>query len=209
MPGPAATERQALADTLADLGPGAPTLLPGWSTSDLAAHLVVRESQPLALPGMVGGPLAPVTSWLTTRRRQASTYDELVGRFRSGPPLGVFALPGMEEQANLAEFFVHHEDARRANGLEPRDVPGVDAALAGRLRRLAPLLARRVRGVGLLLEPGSLGLVTARRGPSPVTVSGAASELVLWLFGRGDAARVSLSGEQASLARVRGAKLGL
>jgi uncharacterized protein (TIGR03083 family) len=35
-------ERQALCDTLTELGPDAPTLCEGWTTADLAAHLMVR-----------------------------------------------------------------------------------------------------------------------------------------------------------------------
>ncbi|MCW2608081.1 MAG: hypothetical protein JWO60_2774, partial [Frankiales bacterium] len=42
----AAAERAALLDLLAASGPDAPTLCPGWTTHDLAAHLVVRERQP-------------------------------------------------------------------------------------------------------------------------------------------------------------------
>ncbi len=37
-------ERAALADLMAELGPDAPTLCEGWTTRDLAAHLVVRAT---------------------------------------------------------------------------------------------------------------------------------------------------------------------
>jgi hypothetical protein len=46
-----AVERAQLADLLGELGPGAPTLLAPWTTRDLAAHLVLRERNPLAGPG--------------------------------------------------------------------------------------------------------------------------------------------------------------
>jgi uncharacterized protein (TIGR03085 family) len=39
-------ERAALTDLMATLGPDAPTLCGGWTTRDLAAHLVVRERRP-------------------------------------------------------------------------------------------------------------------------------------------------------------------
>jgi hypothetical protein len=48
-----AAERAQLADLLGELGPGAPTLLAPWTTRDLAAHLVLRERDPLAGPGLV------------------------------------------------------------------------------------------------------------------------------------------------------------
>ena len=39
-------ERLLLADLLEAEGPEAPTLCEGWSTRDLAAHLIVRERRP-------------------------------------------------------------------------------------------------------------------------------------------------------------------
>ncbi len=47
-----AVERAQLANLLAELGPDAPTLLPPWTTRDVAAHLVLRERDPLAGPGL-------------------------------------------------------------------------------------------------------------------------------------------------------------
>jgi hypothetical protein len=37
-------ERQTLCDLLADLGPDAPTLCEGWTTLDLAAHLLCCQA---------------------------------------------------------------------------------------------------------------------------------------------------------------------
>src|SRR5437667_638875 len=48
-----ALERQQLCDLFVELGPDAPTLLEPWSTRDLAAHLVLREHDHLAAPGLV------------------------------------------------------------------------------------------------------------------------------------------------------------
>ncbi|WP_346995752.1 maleylpyruvate isomerase N-terminal domain-containing protein, partial [Dietzia sp. SLG310A2-38A2] len=39
-------ERSALVETMRAAGPEAPTLCAGWTTRDLAAHLVVREARP-------------------------------------------------------------------------------------------------------------------------------------------------------------------
>src|SRR5262245_1019420 len=38
-----AQERRGLCDILDEIGPSAPTLLDGWNTHDLAAHIVLRE----------------------------------------------------------------------------------------------------------------------------------------------------------------------
>jgi hypothetical protein len=48
-----AIEREQLCDLLDELGPQAPTLLDPWTTHDLAAHLVLREHDFPAAPGLV------------------------------------------------------------------------------------------------------------------------------------------------------------
>jgi hypothetical protein len=47
----AQAERHALCDLLAETGPDAPTLCEGWTTGDLAAHLLTRERRPDAAAG--------------------------------------------------------------------------------------------------------------------------------------------------------------
>ncbi|OYV23782.1 MAG: hypothetical protein B7W97_02165, partial [Mycobacterium sp. 20-66-4] len=46
-------ERAALVETMRSLGPDAATLCDGWTTRDLAAHLVIREYRPDAAPGIL------------------------------------------------------------------------------------------------------------------------------------------------------------
>ena len=115
-------ERRALCALLDETGPGAPTLCEGWTTLDLAAHLVLRERRPDAGAGMLGGPLAGYTARVQRKIAERTPYDQLVQAVREGPPrLSMFGLPGMDERANLVEYFVHHEDVRRAApGWEPR-----------------------------------------------------------------------------------------
>jgi hypothetical protein len=48
-----AVERAQLSVLFGELGPEAPTLLALWRTRDLAAHLVLRERDYLAGPGLV------------------------------------------------------------------------------------------------------------------------------------------------------------
>lgn len=45
-------ERRALVATFREVGPQAPTLCEGWNTTDLAAHLVVRERRLDATAGI-------------------------------------------------------------------------------------------------------------------------------------------------------------
>jgi hypothetical protein len=57
-------------------------------------------------------------------------FGWLVARIRYGPPVGFFRIGWVRALANLNEFFVHHEDVRRAQGLGPRCLASeTDAAL--------------------------------------------------------------------------------
>jgi uncharacterized protein (TIGR03085 family) len=89
-----AVERAQLADLLDELGPDAPTLLPPWTTRDVAAHLVLRERDPLAGPGLV---LPGAWSRLAERRQRALALRDftwLIATLRSGPPPGFFRTDG-------------------------------------------------------------------------------------------------------------------
>lgn len=202
-------ERRELAELLLALGPDSPTLCEGWTTRDLAAHLVVRESRPDAAAGLVLGPLS---GW-TERVQQSAArrpYADLVAAVRTGPPtLSPFSLPGVEGAANLVEYVVHHEDVRRAlPGWEPRELPD-DLAdeLWKRLRRMARLSFRRVPvGVTLVRTDGSGGSAVVRRGDDPVTLSGTAAELLIRAHGR-RAARVEVSGSAAAVEAFEAARL--
>ena len=54
-------ERAALVQTMTATGPDAPTLCEGWTTKDLAAHLVIRERRLDATPGIMVSLLAGYT----------------------------------------------------------------------------------------------------------------------------------------------------
>ena len=78
-----------LSDLLDDLGPDQPTLCEGWTTSAMAAHLVVRERQPLAMPGiLVGGRFEATTERMMHRELERHGYHGTVERVRTGPPPG-------------------------------------------------------------------------------------------------------------------------
>ena len=113
--------------------------------------------------------------------------------------------------ANLNEFFVHHEDVRRANGRGVRDLtPAMDAALWRNVRRGGRFLSRRLRGVGLEVEwAGTAEQATVRRGASAARLSGLPGELLLYLFGRQAAAQVEVSGPAEAVAAVRRTHFGM
>lgn len=216
MNGFARQERQALADTLVRVGPDAPTLCTGWSAADLAAHLVVRESRPLAAAGIIVKALSPLTSRVQDAVKERTPFPELVEKVRNGPPVwSFFRIGAIDAAANTTEFFVHHEDLRRAVGDGPRELDPADSdELWEQLRRRAKLAFRSVPvGVTLVRAENGEGprqtVVAKAATPLMVTVSGPAGELMLFANGRKDAARVQLTGDEAAVARLRGAKLGI
>ncbi|HLI39840.1 MAG TPA: TIGR03085 family metal-binding protein [Streptosporangiaceae bacterium] len=208
-------ERLALCALLDEAGPDAPTLCEGWTTRDLAAHLVLRERRPDAAAGILGGPLAAYTARVQQRLSAQTPYRDLVEAIRNGPPkLSVWAIPGMEEQAGIVEYFVHHEDVRRAApGWEPRDIgPGLADALWARLRMARFTLRKVPVGVEFARddtggEGGSAAFrMTVRQRTPVVTVIGSPAELTMWASGRVSAARVRMDGAEAAVSTLTQAR---
>jgi uncharacterized protein (TIGR03085 family) len=204
-------ERLALCDLLEATGPDAPTLCAGWQTRDLAAHLVLRERRPDAAAGVMGGPLAGYTAWVQQRLGSKLSYSELIQAFRDGPPrLSPFALPGVDEKANTVEYFVHHEDVRRAQpDWEPRQLsPGESQALWSRLGGARFFLRKAPVGIELARDgnAGSAGdgtyRVMVRKTTPVVTVIGTPAELTMWVTGRISYANVRFDGTEAAVARL-------
>lgn len=192
----APTERASLCDLLELLGPDEPTLCEGWRTRDLAAHLVLREGRPDAAAGIAIPLAAP---W--TKRVQDSIaggdFRRLVRRLRTGPPIWS-PIRLFEEQANGVEFFIHHEDVRRAQPeWQPRAVSQpVDDELWRQAQRLAKFSLRKERDAVDLVRAGTGERHHARdaaAGGGQRTVTGAPSELLMYLFGRRDHALVEIS----------------
>ena len=199
-------ERAALAALLEETGPDGPTLCEGWQTKDLAAHLVLRERRLDAAAGVMGGPLAGYTARVQRQYLGRYSYPELVGLFRSGPPaLSLFAIPGADEAANAVEYFVHHEDVRRA-GEEWTERPlddGLSEMLWKRLKGARLLLRSAPTGVVLAREgDGKLDLIVAKGATPSVTVTGSPAELTLWSMGRARAAHVTLDGPEDAVAKL-------
>ena len=205
-------ERLALCDLFDELGPSAPTLIDGWTAHDLAAHLVLREHDLVAGPCLVlPGSFQRFAERRRARLAQRKDFSWLVARIRSGPPIGFFRIGWVRALANLNEFFVHHEDVRRANSQGPRGLtPAMDAALWRNVRRGGRYLSRRLHACGLELEwAGTHERVTVQSGEPTARLSGLPGELLLYVFGRQAAAQVEVSGPPEAVAAVRRTHFGM
>ncbi len=195
MPTIAQSERAALADLLDELGPSASTLCVGWDARDLAAHLVTRERRLDALPGVAVSFLAGHTDRVQSRYA-LKPYDELVQLVRSGPGRMSWAsLPKVDRVANMTEYFVHHEDLRRAQpGWAARKLP--DRVQDGLWRAVKARASLAFRGAssGVVLRLPSGEETTAAKGEPTAVVTGEPAELLLYVFGRRGHAMVEVSG---------------
>ncbi|MEV5103589.1 TIGR03085 family metal-binding protein [Streptomyces massasporeus] len=200
-------ERLLLADLLETAGPEAPTLCEGWTTRDLAAHVVVRERRPDAAGGILIKQLAPRLDKVMAEYTD-KPYEELIQLIRTGPPrFSPFSLKPVDEASNIIEFYVHTEDVRRAQpDWSPRDLdPVFQDALWSRLERTARLMGRGVP-TGLVLRRPDGQTAVAHRGTPVVTVTGEPSELVLFCYGRQSAAKVDLDGDENAIAKLHETK---
>lgn len=205
------TERSALADLLDATGPDAPTLCTGWTTRDLAAHLVARDRRPLSLPGLVLPPFAELTERVRQGLVDNRSYEDLVGLVRAGAPAwSPVGFPLTEPAANAVEFFVHHEDVRRGvPGWEVRDLPeGVRSILWARVRSSARLFLRRRPGTVVLRTPAGQQ-ATVGSGEPHLVVTGDEGELLLFLFGRQRHAAVTVEGPEPHVRALQDASLGV
>jgi uncharacterized protein (TIGR03085 family) len=208
----ALSERHLLCDELLRLGPDAPTKCEGWDTRDLAAHLVIREGR----PDLGVGVIVPFLHDRLERERArmaAGDYAALVERVRGGAPVwNPMRVARIDEVANLVEFFIHHEDVRRAQpGWEPRELaPNLQHALWVAARRSSRLMFRKSPTGIVLIAPGH-GRHSAKlpdeRGT--VVVRGTPAELLLYAYGRKDVARVELSGDADDIAVLQETQLGI
>lgn len=210
---PAAHERQALVEALQQAGAEADTLCEGWNARDLAVHVVARDAR----PHTVFGQDLPVLGEKAKRGYQEFeelSFHELVRRIRAGVPQWSPArLRRVDNAMNTLEFFVHTEDVLRAGDSEDdrtaegehaddavtprparREIPDSvrNALWAQASRTLLMAAARKARRRITFLSPG-WGAVTHGRAGDPVRlVEGPPEELVLWAFGRQEAAEVSV-----------------
>jgi len=206
----AQTERTALCDLALQVGEDEPTLCGEWTVKDLVVHLLVREGGPSAV-GILVTPLSAVTD-AASRRIGRRDFAVLVEKLRNGPPLlSPFKVPKVDELVNTLEYFVHHEDVRRAHPSWSPRVLGEDVERT--LWSLLPAPGKaltRAAPDGVTIENTATGSTRVLKKGSPnVTVKGLPSELALYLFGRSEQASVELLGDDAAVARLAGTSLGL
>ena len=207
-------ERNALVATMRATGPEAPTLCAGWTTRDLAAHLVVREFRPDAAAGVLVPVLAARLEELRLREAERP-WAELLAKIEGGAPW-YSPLKYADRVANAAEYLVHHEDVRRAGGDWTRrdfEVDDLDRIwLLGTtvartsLRRVPARVELRTPPEIRLTKPGTLATGAALA--PVVSITAEPVEMLLWAFGR-DAVTVDISGAQQGIDAVHGVSRGL
>jgi uncharacterized protein (TIGR03085 family) len=210
VPSLAQSERLRLCDTALVVGPDAPTLSGEWNVRDLLAHLVVRDSDPVGGPGIVLPPLA----FLTERRMRSiarADFAHLVERVRRPAVWAPARLPQLDKALNTLEFFVHHEDIRRAQpGWAPRELTmGEQKQLWKAIGYAGRGLVRR-SGVPAAIRWEETGVeTTLRRGEAPVMVTGDPGEITLFLFGRDPVSGLAFDGPPPHVTKLRHAGLGI
>ncbi|MGO1284435.1 MAG: TIGR03085 family metal-binding protein [Brachybacterium sp.] len=203
------TEREEFAATFLALGAEAPTILPGWDAAALLEHLHLRERAPhLMLAARLPRPLRTRALEALARYRESS-WQQRVARFRDAPgPLS--PIGRLDALSGQAELLIHHEDLRRAQDhWEPRRLSAASTAGAWRAVGLMAPLAMQVQADVTLVSPLGGRQVRARHSAGGLRVYGDPLELLLWVSGRDEAARVRVHGEPAALRALQDGRRGL
>ena len=193
-------EKPALVETLRHADPEAPTLCEGWTTRHLLAHLVQREQDQLANLGdmIIRRPPGQekYLGRLVDSARTPEGYDALVTRFAAGP-VRWSAMNWAAETLNFTEYVIHHEDLRRGGETpaEPRVLPEKEQrSIWKRVLSITRFVYRRAP-VGVILATPGGDLQQVRKGDPAVVLTGEPVELLLYVSGRREAARVEVSGD--------------
>ncbi|MDH5151244.1 TIGR03085 family metal-binding protein [Kocuria palustris] len=196
----AVVERRHLAALLRRVGPDAPTLCEGWVTRDLAVHLIERDSR----PDLIAGAVLPKIPVLSKRAQEADAqlrgqdWAELVSKVEKPALYSPARLGPLDKRMNTAEFFVHHEDVRRAQETWHRRqlLQEEERDLWAALKLMGKALLRPEQDSVLLVANG-YGSVTGGKAKTSAVriVRGTPSELLLWAFGRREQAEVAITDE--------------
>ncbi|MGO1384420.1 MAG: TIGR03085 family metal-binding protein [Arachnia sp.] len=190
-------QRALICDLLLELGPDAPTLNEGWKTQDLAAHLWIREHKPQAMLGMFVKKYEAFTERVQTNAVATHGYTALVERLRT-PALMVRPVDAV---MNGAEFFIHHMDVLRANDRDQTLSSHDEDSLRAPLKMFAAKVAKGY-GDRLVLDSNDGKQLELGRGTRPVHVIGKPSELILFVSGRTEDAKVDLVGEPEAVQKL-------
>ena len=205
----ARAERRQLADLLQQVGPEQPTVNAGWTTRDLAAHLVVRDRRPDTMISVVIPPLAGHAEHVRLAKA-AQPFSEVIQELRTPPWWSPLSNPLVDELSNTFEFFIHHEDVRRATpGFSPRALPPGEQKALWNAVRVTGRLALRKAGFPVRLEAPGFGTVRVGGDEPRVTVTGEPGELTLFVSGRQRVAEVEVTGDPAAAAQLKSADLSM
>ena len=206
-------ERHALCDTALAVGPDAPTLCGQWTARDLVAHLLVRENSMIGAAGITFSPLAGAHRAGDGEGRPGAVPRDGRGSCTTRGSRRTGCRGSSGSRTRWSTSSTTRTCAAPSPAGRPRELP---ARRRGRALEAAPGLrqARRPQGrrADRRTPPDRPGQeATVRSGEDPVVVTGRPSELVLFFFGRDQAARRDLrraarGGEEA--ARVRAGVLG-
>jgi len=202
-------EREQLCELALELGPSAPTLCGDWDVQHLVAHLLVRERNPLGASGIVIRPLSGLHDSAVDRTARNDELPRLVRKLRDGH--SYLTLPGIDPLVNTLEFFVHHEDIRRAQpDWEPRVLDERSSATLWKAIGVSGKGLVRPAGVPVTIHNAATGQTTVLRGgSSPVTLTGEVAELVMFLYGRSQTRDLRFEGPEESVAKLKGADFGV
>jgi uncharacterized protein (TIGR03085 family) len=200
-----------MCDLFQEVGPDAPTLCEGWTTRDLLAHLLARERRPDAAAGIVV-PFLRKHAAQVTESFAAQPWEDMIKTFRGGPPIwSVWAIPIVGDKANLGEFFIHHEDIRRA---QPEWAPregnqARDDALWKPLKMMGRMLFRK-SPVGVTLRSAGRDDIVVKKGEPGVVLVGLPGEIVIHGFGRPlDKVRLVVQGDPEDIEAFEAAPRGM
>lgn len=186
------SERLFMAGFLSSIKPEqwqASTLCAGWTVQDVAAHVVARERY----PSSIGIVIPALHGWheRTMRRIAARGHSYLIAKIRHYPWW-------MPASLNVAEFYIHNEDILRGGLHEHRPEPNDETAvlLWASLKGLMKVRASEVKDLGKLTIHNDLTSEEIKLGKASqtkqTTISGKPGELLLFCYGRREAAKVTV-----------------
>lgn len=199
-----------MSDSFEQVGPDAPTLCEGWNTRDLLTHLLVRERRPDAAAAIIV-PYLRKRAARVSESVSAEPWEDMIKTFRGGPPIwSLWAIPILGDKANLGEFFIHHEDIRRAQPeWAPRENEARDEAMWKSLKLMGRLLFRK-SPVGVTLRSAGRDDIVAKKGERGVTLVGLPSEITIHAFGRPlDKVHVVVQGDPADIEAFEASPRGM
>ncbi len=200
----AQSQRALICDLFLEVGPFAPTLDEGWKTQDLAAHLWIREHKPQAMLGVLSERFSDMTARIQMEALHTHGFVGLVDRLRK-PPL---MLRPVDAVMNGAEYFIHHMDVLRANDRDQTLSPRDEESLRGSIKMFAGGVAKKY-GDRVVIDTNDGKQLEFGQGTRPVHLIGKPSEIIMFVSGRTDHAKVELVGEPEAVKKFTESAVGI